>query len=119
MHRRLVIALAAALAAPGALAQAGLPSTPITIIVPATPGGAIDLAARLIGAKFTAAWGQPVSIENVGGAAGMLGSDRVAKAPPDGYTLALVASSHANNPSMYKKLPFDTVKGFEPVMQTH
>ena len=120
MTRRLALTALLALALPCvAHAQAAFPNKPITIIVPATPGGAIDLAARLIGAKFTAAWGQPVAIENVGGAAGMLGSDRVAKAAPDGYTLALVASSHAINPSMYKKLPFDTVKGFEPVMQTH
>jgi tripartite-type tricarboxylate transporter receptor subunit TctC len=120
MNRRLTLTALVALALPiGAFAQAAFPSKPITIIVPATPGGAIDLAARLIGAKFTAAWGQAVNIENVGGAAGMLGSDRVAKAAPDGYTLALVASSHAINPSMYKKLPFDTVKAFEPVMQTH
>lgn len=109
-----VLALAA-----GAQAQPAYPSKPITIVVPASPGGAIDIAARLIGAKLAAAWGQPVAIENKGGAAGMLGSDFVAKAAPDGHTLALVASSHAINPSMYKKLPFDTVKGFEPVVQTH
>ena len=122
MNRRHLIAWATLLAttgfAPAALAQA-FPSKPITIVVPATPGGAIDLAARLIGAKLSAAWGQPVSIDNKGGAAGMLGSDQVAKAAPDGHTLALVASSHAINPSMYKKLPFDTLKSFEPVMQTH
>jgi tripartite-type tricarboxylate transporter receptor subunit TctC len=112
--------LGAALLTTAGLAQAQtFPSRPITIVVPATPGGAIDLAARLIGAKLTAAWGQPVSIENKGGAAGMLGSDMVAKATPDGHTLALVASSHAINPSMYRKLPFDTVKSFEPVAQTH
>lgn len=109
-----VLALAAS-----AQAQQAYPSKPITIVVPASPGGAIDIAARLIGAKLAAAWGQPVAIENKGGAAGMLGSDFVAKAAPDGHTLALVASSHAINPSMYKKLPFDTVKGFEPVVQTH
>ena len=123
LNRRFTLAAVGALAALSlplaAFAQAAFPTKPITIIVPATPGGAIDLAARLIGAKFTAAWGQPVTIDNVGGAAGMLGSDRVAKAAPDGYTLALVASSHAINPSMYKKLPFDTLKAFEPVMQTH
>ena len=109
-----VLALAA-----GAQAQTAFPNKPITIVVPASPGGAIDIAARLIGARFTAAWGQPVTIENKGGAAGMLGSDFVAKAAPDGHTLALVASSHAINPSLYKKLPFDTVKSFEPVVQTH
>ena len=120
-QRRYLVGLLAAAAfvgTPAAFAQT-FPSKPITIVVPATPGGAIDLAARLIGAKLTAAWAQPVSIDNVGGAAGMLGSDRVAKAAPDGHTLALVASSHAINPSLYKKLPFDTVKGFEPVVQTH
>ena len=120
-QRRYLVGLLAAAAfvgTPAAFAQT-FPSKPITIVVPATPGGAIDLAARLIGAKLTAAWGQPVAIDNVGGAAGMLGSDRVAKAAPDGHTLALVASSHAINPSLYKKLPFDTVKGFEPVVQTH
>lgn len=109
-----VLALAA-----GAQAQQTFPNKPITIVVPASPGGAIDIAARLIGARFTAAWGQPVNIENKGGAAGMLGSDFVAKAAPDGHTLALVASSHAINPSLYKKLPFDTVKSFEPVVLTH
>ena len=120
MQRRFVLTLvaAAALATPAAFAQS-FPSKAITIIVPATPGGAIDITARLVGAKLSAAWGQPVQIENVGGAAGMLGSDRVAKAAPDGHTLALVASSHAINPSMYKKLPFDTVKAFEPVALTH
>ncbi len=116
----LAAAIAGTLAWPSAgLAQAGFPAKPITIVVPATPGGAIDLNARLVGARLSAAWGQPVAIENVGGAGGTLGTDRVAKAAPDGHTLALVASSHAINPSMYKKLPFDTLKSFEPVVQTH
>ena len=100
-------------------AQTAWPTRPITIVVPATPGGAIDIAARLVGTRLAAAWGQPVMVENRSGAAGMLGSDLVAKAAPDGYTLALVASSHAINPSMYRKLPFDTLKAFEPVVQTH
>ena len=120
MQRRHLIVLAGANAlTPRVFAQAAFPTKPLTIVVPATPGGAIDLAARLIGAKYTAAWNQPVNIDNKGGAAGMLGSDQVAKAAPDGHTLALVASSHAINPSMYQKLPFDTVKAFEPVVQTH
>lgn len=87
--------------------------------MPATPGGAIDLAARLIGAKMTLAWGQAVVIDNRGGAAGIVGSEIVAKAPADGYTLALVARSHAINLSLYSKLPFDTKKDFVPVVQTH
>jgi tripartite-type tricarboxylate transporter receptor subunit TctC len=87
--------------------------------VPASPGGAIDLAARLIGQKLTEAWGQPVTVDNKAGATGIIGTDFVAKAAPDGHVLALVASSHAINPSMVRKLPYDTVKGFEPVAQTH
>jgi tripartite-type tricarboxylate transporter receptor subunit TctC len=87
--------------------------------VPASPGGAIDLAARLIGQKMSEAWGQPVTIDNKPGATGIIGTDFVHKAAPDGHTLALVASSHAINPSMVKKLPYDTLKGFEPVAQTH
>ncbi|MFS8981276.1 tripartite tricarboxylate transporter substrate binding protein [Cupriavidus necator] len=122
-YSRLAAGLAAtalflALAPTGAHAQS-YPTKPITIVVPASPGGAIDLVARLVGQKLTAAWGQSVVVDNRSGATGIVGTDLVAKAPPDGYTLALVASSHAINPSMVRKLPFDTVKSFEPVVQTH
>jgi tripartite-type tricarboxylate transporter receptor subunit TctC len=102
-----------------AQAQAAFPGKPITLVVPASPGGAIDLAARLIGQKMTESWGQPVLVDNRAGATGIIGTDLVAKSPPDGHMLALVASSHAINPSMVKKLPFDTVKSFEPVALTH
>jgi tripartite-type tricarboxylate transporter receptor subunit TctC len=95
------------------------PVKPLTIVVPASPGGAIDMAARLIGQKFTESWGQPVTIDNKTGATGIIGTDFVARAAPDGHTLALVASSHAINPSMVRKLPFDTLKSFETVAQTH
>ena len=115
---RLLIGFLAAVSVATAFAQS-YPSKPIRVVVPATPGGAIDLAARTIGAKLTEAWGQPVVVENKGGAAGIVGSDSVAKAAPDGHTLALVASSHAINPSLYAKLPFDTVKDFAPVILTH
>jgi tripartite-type tricarboxylate transporter receptor subunit TctC len=116
-----VLVTAAALAAfgTGAVWAQAYPSKPITIVVPASPGGAIDLAARLIGQKMTESMGQSVVIDNKAGATGIIGSDFVAKSAPDGYTLALVASSHAINPSMVKKLPFDTVKGFEPIALTH
>lgn len=116
--KTLVTALALGLIA-GTVAAQTFPSKPITIVVPASPGGAIDLAARLIGQKLGESWGQPVTIENKAGATGIIGSDFVARAAPDGHTLALVASSHAINPSMVKKLPFDTLKSFEPVAQTH
>ena len=120
MQRRTLAAaalLALSCAVPAAAQQ--FPSKPITIVVPASPGGAIDLTARLIGQKLTEAWGQSVVIDNRAGATGIIGTDLVAKSPPDGHMLALVASSHAINPSMVKKLPFDTVKGFEPVVLTH
>jgi tripartite-type tricarboxylate transporter receptor subunit TctC len=115
------LVFAAALALGGSIPASAqnFPTKPITIVVPASPGGAIDLAARLIGQKLTEAWGQGVVIDNKAGATGIIGTEVVAKAPPDGHVLALVASSHAINPSMAKKLPFDTVKSFEPVVQTH
>ena len=113
------IVASAAFAVTGPLWAQTFPSKPITIVVPASPGGAIDLAARLIGQKMTESLGQAVLIDNKAGATGIIGTDFVAKAAPDGYTLALVASSHAINPSMVKKLPFDTVKSFEPVALTH
>jgi tripartite-type tricarboxylate transporter receptor subunit TctC len=120
MQRRSLIAaalLALACALPAA-AQT-YPSKSITIVVPASPGGAIDLSARLIGQKLSEAWGQAVVIDNRAGATGIIGTDLVAKSAPDGHMLALVASSHAINPSMVKKLPFDTIKSFEPVALTH
>lgn len=118
-HSFLTVIAAAALAVTGSLCAQTFPSKPITIVVPASPGGAIDLAARLIGQKLTESTGQSVMIDNRAGATGIIGTDFVAKAAPDGHTLALVASSHAINPSMRKSLPFDTLKSFEPIVLTH
>lgn len=118
-HTLIATVAAAAFSIAGAVSAQTFPSKQITIVVPASPGGAIDLAARLIGQKLSESTGQPVVIDNKAGATGIIGTDLVAKAAPDGHTLALVASSHAINPSMVKKLPFDTVKGFEPVVLTH
>jgi tripartite-type tricarboxylate transporter receptor subunit TctC len=95
------------------------PSKPIKIVVPATPGGAIDIIARLVGEKLATSLGQPVVIENKPGAANNLGTDFVAKSAADGYTLVIVASSHATNKHMYKTLPYDPVKDFEPIVYTH
>jgi len=103
----------------GAQGAAAFPAKSITIIIPASPGGAIDLVARLTGQKVTEALGKPVVVENKAGATGVIGTEAMARSTPDGHTLALVASSHAINPSMFKKLPYDTVKGFEPVLLTH
>src|SRR6476660_2640332 len=95
------------------------PTRPIKIVVPATTGGAIDLIARSLAEKMSAPLGQPVIVENKPGAANNLGTDFVAKSPPDGYTLVIVASSHATNKHLYRNLPYDPVKDFEPVVYTH
>jgi tripartite-type tricarboxylate transporter receptor subunit TctC len=116
--RPLLAALILALASLDASAQA-YPSRTVKIVVPATPGGAIDLIARTLAEKLTPALGQPVVVENKPGAANNLGTDFVAKSPPDGYTLVIVASSHATNKHLYKSLPYDPVKDFEPVVYTH
>src|SRR5258706_1404437 len=115
---RLLLAALAALMVPGAGAQS-YPSRPVKIVVPATPGGAIDLIARTLGEKMTGSFGQPVVVENKPGAANNLGTDFVAKSAPDGYTLLIIASSHATNKFLYKDLSYDPVKDFEPVVYTH
>ena len=92
------------------------PSRPIRLIVPFTPGGSTDILARTMGLELTKAWGQPVIIENVPGAGGSLGADKVAKAMPDGYTLLMGhIGTLAVNPSLYPALPYDPVKSFTPV----
>jgi tripartite-type tricarboxylate transporter receptor subunit TctC len=100
-------------------AGATYPNRSIKIVVPATPGGAIDVIARMVGDKLSASMGQSVVIENKPGASNNLGTDFVAKSPPDGYTLVIVASSHATNKYLFKQMPFDPVADFEPVVFTH
>src|ERR671918_3115046 len=92
------------------LAAQPYPSKPIRIVVPFAAGGIADLYARLIGARVTDAWGQPVVIENRTGAGGNIGADAVAKAPPDGYTLVMgTVGTHAINASLYAKMPYDPI----------
>ena len=106
--------LAALLFAAGAAAQ--FPSRPITIIVPIPPGGAPDIAARLIGQKLSENVGQPVVVENKVGANGNIANDLVAKAPADGHTLGLLADSQITiNPHLYQKMPIDTLRDLTPV----
>ena len=103
------------LAAPAALAQA-YPSKPIRVIVPAPPGSAPDFLSRLLAPKLGDLWGQPLVIDNVLGAGGNIGTDRVAKAPADGYTLLFNTIGPIGvNISMYSNLPFDPVKDFAPI----
>lgn len=89
------------------------PIKPVRIIVPFPPGGPTDLAARIVSAHFTKAFGQPSVVENISGAGGLVGSDRVAKSPADGYTV-LMGSSNAYSVAgiLYPKVPFDAVKDF-------
>ena len=103
---------------PAHAADDAYPSKPIKIIVPYPPGGASDITARVIGQKLSEAWKQPVLVENRAGASGIIGTDVVAKSQPDGYTLGLVASTHAANQGLFKKLPYDTLKDFTPVVMT-
>ena len=99
-----------------AAAQAAFPNKPVRIIVPQTPGGASDALARIVGQKLSERWGQPVVIENRPGAGGNIGMDAVAKAPGDGHTLLMsYVGSHAINPSIYSKLPFDPEADFVAV----
>jgi tripartite-type tricarboxylate transporter receptor subunit TctC len=116
LTRRAALAFGAiaVLAAP-VLAQGNFPDKPVKFVVPYPPGGGTDVIARIVQERFQHALGQPIIIDNRGGAAGSLGTDIVAKSPPDGYTVLFTLSSHTINPSFYTKLPFDTAKDFEPV----
>ncbi|SRR5712691_1804302 len=92
------------------------PSRPLTLVVPFTAGGPVDVAARLIAPRMAESLGQQIVIENMGGAGGMTGSNRVAKAPPDGYLLVLGnAGTHAYNQALYKKPLYNTETEFAPV----
>jgi tripartite-type tricarboxylate transporter receptor subunit TctC len=90
------------------------PNRPVRVIVPFGPGGP-DAVARLFGAQLTQQMGQPFLVENKPGANGVIGADAVAKSAPDGYTLMITSSGFAGAPAMYKKLPYDTEKDFEPI----
>ena len=96
-------------------AQPNYPDKPIRFVVPYPPGGGTDVIARIVQVRLQAALGQNVLIENKGGAGGSLGTDVVAKAAPDGYTVLFTLSSHTINPAIFPKLPFDTQKDFEPI----
>lgn len=105
----------AALCGPAAAQADTFPDHPIHLVVPFSPGGSTDLVGRLVGAKVAQILGQPVIIENRAGAGGSIGTAYVAKSAPDGYTLLIATTSYTANPSLYKKLPFDTSKDFAPI----
>src|SRR6185436_856774 len=105
------LAALAALVFAGATWAQTYPAKPITIIVPFTPGSATDVAARLVGEKLNAAWGQPVIVDNRAGAGGTIGIAQTARAEPDGYTLAVVSTGHVVNPVLYKGPALRHAKG--------
>jgi tripartite-type tricarboxylate transporter receptor subunit TctC len=93
------------------------PNRPVRIVVPFAAGGAVDVLARLIAAKLSESFGQPVIVENRPGAGGNTGADLVAKAPADGYTILQATNGQAISPTLYRSLPFDAVRDFIPVTQ--
>jgi tripartite-type tricarboxylate transporter receptor subunit TctC len=114
-----VLAALAALsvAAHAAESESAYPTKPIRLIVPFAPGGGTDLTARAIAMKLTESLGQTVVADNRSGANGTIGADLAAKAPPDGYTISMISSSHSVNPSLMKKLPYDLVNDLAPITQ--
>jgi len=117
MHMCRVAAAAFLIAASATPSLAEYPDRPIQIIVPYTPGGTVDILARALGARLTAAWGQPVVVLNKPGAGGSIGADAAAKSAPDGYTLFLSTNSPlTTNLALYPSLGYDPVRDFEPVI---
>ncbi|HET7835599.1 MAG TPA: tripartite tricarboxylate transporter substrate binding protein [Variovorax sp.] len=115
-----ILAVSATLAALPILASAqAYPTHAIRVIVPAPPGGAIDTIARVVGDKMAASMGQPVVIDNRPGASNNLGTEVLAKAAPDGYTIGIVGGSHNINKFLFKNLGWDPEKSFEPIVYTH
>ena len=114
MIRFAVILASLALAAPAALAQS-YPNKPIRFIVPYGPGGPGDTIGRMIGRKLMESLGQPVVVDNRSGATTIVGTETAARSPADGYTLLLISTTHAVNPSLFPKLPYDPVRDFSPV----
>ncbi len=112
IHIAIVAGLACASAA--ALAQ-GYPNRTVRIVVPIAAGGAADVFARTLAAHYAEAWSQQVIVDNRPGAGGMIGSEMVAKAAPDGYTLLMAYTSHVANPSLWTRIPYDTLRDFAPV----
>jgi tripartite-type tricarboxylate transporter receptor subunit TctC len=122
-RRTLAKAVLAAIAfgafGPAALAQGAYPDKPVKIVVAFTPGGPTDVVARMIAQKLTTKWGQQVIVDNKPGAAGVIGSEFVAKSPADGYTLLMATAGNLTvNQHLYKNMKFDPVKDFAPIAQT-
>ncbi|MBI3044883.1 MAG: tripartite tricarboxylate transporter substrate binding protein [Betaproteobacteria bacterium] len=117
LFRLVVAAVVAAGAGICAAAQPGYPTKPVRVLVGFSPGGATDVAVRIIGKQISETWGQQIVVDNRPGAGGRLAFDIVAKANPDGYTLLATSPSFAIQPGMTTKLPFDPIRDFAPITQ--
>ena len=121
MYRKLVatlVLLVLCAIAPGAHAQLAWPTSLIRVISPYPPGGENDSAARVVAQQLSLALGKPVIVEAKPGASTRIGSEFVAKSPPDGYTLLFAGAPHTTNPALFGTLPYDTVKDFAPIVRT-
>ncbi len=112
MLKKITFATLLLLAAAGSVMAQTYPNKPVKLVVPFPPGGGTDIVGRLIAQKLSEVWHQPVIIDNKPGANTLIGTEFVAKAPSDGYTLLMASPSHTINPSLYKNLKFDTQKDF-------
>jgi tripartite-type tricarboxylate transporter receptor subunit TctC len=116
LSQSLVSLLAAAMTVVPAQADAQTyPTKPVRLMVPFVPGGNTDIIARVVAPEMSKALGQQLVIENRGGGGSTIGTEVVAKSPPDGYTLLLVSAAHVINPAMIKKLPYDSIRDFAPI----
>ncbi len=114
-RRQALILLALAFALPDAYPQSGKwPDKPVRVVVPFAPGGGTDIVARLLSVRLSEEFGQQFVVDNRGGAGGIIGTEIVAKAAPDGYTLCMVSASYSANPALYR-LSYDPVKGIAPI----
>ncbi|WP_407165360.1 tripartite tricarboxylate transporter substrate binding protein [Bradyrhizobium sp. ORS 111] len=111
---RMAIAAAAMIAA-GIASAEPFPTKSVHILVPYPPGGGVDVLTRTLADTVSKSWGQSIVVENRPGAGGVIASQAIATSAPDGYSLIMVASGHATNPFLYRKLPYDTFKDFSPI----
>ncbi|MES2414526.1 MAG: tripartite tricarboxylate transporter substrate binding protein [Pseudomonadota bacterium] len=116
-HGLLLCAISALTLSGGAALAQAYPAKPIRFIVPYPPAGGADIVARLLATRLSTSLGQQVIVDNKPGASSMIGTDMLAKASPDGYTIGMVTDSHAINPTFFPKIPYDSVKDFESVSQ--
>jgi tripartite-type tricarboxylate transporter receptor subunit TctC len=117
MNGRLLLLVVTALPWVACASAQDYPTRPIRLVVASSAGGASDILARMLGQKITEELGQQIVVDNRGGASGVIGTDIVAKALPDGYTLLIIQPSLTINPNMMKKMPYDAVRDFAPIVQ--